>query len=361
MASINTDLNSKTLLRYALKGLAVWLIVMFGIVWYTFDPKETFGALRNFPLSYIPLLLSLVCGSWFCSGTRLWVLSRAMGGRMSLYQALVTGLAAEFGVAATPGGVGGTVIRLVFMKRSGLSLTVGASILTADAVLDVSFFVLLIPFAVIVMGGDPSWDVVVDKLRSMPFAALAMAVVLFVLMLVLLLKKGGSWARWLEDNLENVAIAHKRRLASRLRYARWKSRNAFIRVFRTTRFLFQQHSLSLGIALALTAIQWLCRYGILPVVLGTFVTDVSYIPLIVVQGLLLVVSFVILLPGGGGAVDVITTLMLEQFVLPSVAGIIQIICRIFTYHLYLLAGGVVFFLTWGSLDRVFPPEKTKTG
>jgi len=361
MATIQADLNSKTLLRYALKGLAVWLIVMFGIVWYTFDPKETFGALKNFPLSYIPLLLFLVCGSWFCSGARLWVLSHAMGSRMTLYQGLVTGLAAEFGVAATPGGVGGTVIRLVFMRKSGLSLTTGASILAADGVLDISFFVLLIPFVVIIMWGDPSWSVVINKFRSMPIAAMIGMIVLLILGVLLFLKKGSKWLRWLENNIEQVEVARRRRLSSRLKFVRWKSRNALIRIIETTQFLFRHHFLSLGVAFVLTGIQWLCRYGVLPVVLMTFVMNVSFLPLIVVQGLLLVMSFVILLPGGGGAVDVITTLMLEQFVLPSVAGVIQIICRIFTYHLYLLAGGVVFFLAWGNLGRVFPPEESKIG
>ena len=361
MATIQTDLNSRTLLRYALKGVAVWLVVMFGIIWYTFDPKETFEALRRFPLNYIPLLLLLICGSWFCSGTRLWVLSRAMGSHMTLYQGLVTGLAAEFGIAATPGGFGGTVIRLVFMRKSGLSLTTSVSIIAADGVLDISFFLLLIPFAVIIMLGDPAWNTVIAKFRNMPLVGMVGVIIVLVLGIYLLFKKGGRWMRWLEENIEQVGMARRRRLATRIKYVRWRSRNALVRVIEATRFLFKHHILSLGVALMLTGIQWLCRYGVLPVVLASFVSKVSFIPLIVVQGILLVMSFVILLPGGGGAVDVVTTIILEQFVPSSMAGIIQIICRKFTYHLYLLVGGVVFFMTWGNMNRVFPPGKTKTG
>ncbi len=361
VSAINTDLDTKKLLKYALKGLAVWLIVMFGIIWYTFDSKGTLGALRAFQLIYVPLLLLLVFGSWLCSGARLWVLSRAMKGRLTFCQAFVTGIAAEFGVAATPGGVGGTLIRIIFLRKSGFSLTVGASIIMADAILDVLFFVILMPFALIIMKNDPSWSSVIGRFSDMPLAGLAGVFVILLIVGAVILKKGSSWARWFEDSLERIDVARRKRLSSHLRYARWKSRNALVRVFGTTNYMIKNHFLSLGVAFVLTSIQWLCRYGVLPVVLMTFAADTSFLPLIVVQGILLVMSFVVILPGGGGAVDVLTTLVLKQFVPASAAGVIQVICRIFTYHLYLLAGGTAFFLAWGRLDKLFPPEHAKTG
>jgi len=351
-----TELNSKTLIRYALKATAFGFIVMGVVLFFTISP-ETGENVKKFPLRLIPLILLLVAGSWFCSGARLWVLCKSMGYKMTLVQALVAGLAAEFGVASTPGGVGGTVIRLVFMKKAKVPLTCGASILTADAVLDVSFFVILIPFALMIMGGDSSWNVVMEELRKVPIGVMIGVMALLVLAAVLLFRKGGRWARWLEDRLEHVQAARKRRLASRLRYARWKTRNALVRVLTTTRFMFQKHVLALVVAFVFTAFQWLCRYGILPVILLAFTGSVSFLPLLVMQGLFLVLSFMLLLPGGGGVIELITTLVLGQFVPTSTVGIVLIIWRFFTYYLYLLAGGAVFFMTWGNLDRVFPPDR----
>ncbi|MDD4871676.1 MAG: flippase-like domain-containing protein, partial [Kiritimatiellae bacterium] len=270
----------------------------------------------------------------------------------------VTGLAAEFGVAATPGGVGGTIIRLVFMKKSGVPIMTGASILTSDAVLDVSFFIILIPFALIVMGRDPSWNVVMDELRNIPLGIIIAGVILLVLSAVILFRKGGRWARGIEGMLKHIKMARKRRLAGRLRFLRWKTRNALVRILATTKFMFQQHVLALTVAFVLTGIQWLCRYGILPVILMAFSGVQNILPLLVMQGLFLVLSFVILLPGGGGTVEMITTLVLRQFVPISAVGIVLILWRFFTYHLYLLMGGTVFFLTWGNLERILPSEQT---
>lgn len=356
-ADIKTELNSKTLIRYALKATAFGFVVMGVVLFFTISP-ETAEKVKSFPLKLIPVILLLVLGSWFCSGARLWVLSRCMGYKMTLFQGLVAGLAAEFGVASTPGGVGGTVIRLVFMKRGGVPMTCGASILTADAVLDVSFFVILIPFALVIMGGDQAWTVVMEELRKVPVGVMVATVVLLLAALVLLFRKGGHLSRWIENRLEHFQFAIKRRLPSRMRYARWKTRNALARVMTTTKFMFQRHVLALLAAFVLTAFQWLCRYGILPVILLAFSDSVSLLPLLVMQGLFLVLSFMLLLPGGGGVIEVITTLVLRQFVPVSTVGLVLIIWRFFTYYLYLLVGGAVFFMTWGNLDRIFPPEKT---
>ena len=101
-ADTKIDLNSKMLVRYALKGMALGFVVMAAVLFFTRSP-DTIKQIKLFPLELIPVILALVCGSWFCSGARLWVLSKALGYRLTLFQALVAGLAAEFGVAATPG------------------------------------------------------------------------------------------------------------------------------------------------------------------------------------------------------------------------------------------------------------------
>jgi uncharacterized protein (TIRG00374 family) len=125
-------------------------------------------------------------------------------------------------------------------------------------------------------------------------------------------------------------------------------------LIKTTTSVFRKHVFALVAAFVLTTIQWLCRYGILPVILLAFSGEQSFLPLLVMQGIFLVLSFMILLPGGGGSVEMITTLVLRQFVPMSAVGFVLVLWRFFTYHLYLLVGGVVFFLTWGNLDRIFP-------
>lgn len=346
------------MLRYAMQGTALGLVVMAAVLFATIAPS-TAHEIRKFPFRYVPVILLLVFGAWASSGIRIWVLTRPMGYRMTWFQALITGIAAEFGVTATPGGVGATVIRLSFMMKGGVPLTESAAILSADAVLDFAFFILLAPFALVMIFHDPDWSVAADQLRSIPFGLILAGVLLVLLTAALLLLRGGRWIRSFESVLRHSPNARARRLAVRFRHARWRTRKEVRRIYHTTTYVFQKHFLAMTIAFVLTCLQWICRFSILPVILLAYTNTDTFLPLLVLQGILLGLSFVILLPGGGGIVEMITTLVLRQFVPIPAVGIILILWRFFTYHLFMLGGGVTFFLSLGNMKRLFPPAPAK--
>jgi uncharacterized membrane protein YbhN (UPF0104 family) len=56
------------------------------------------------------------------------------------------------------------------------------------------------------------------------------------------------------------------------------------------------------------------------------------------------------LPGGGGGVEVATSLVLRHFVRGPLVGVVLLLWRFFTYHLYLFTGGAVFFLICARLS-----------
>jgi uncharacterized membrane protein YbhN (UPF0104 family) len=64
----------------------------------------------------------------------------------------------------------------------------------------------------------------------------------------------------------------------------------------------------------------------------------------------------VFLPGGGGSVEVATAIILGHFVPVTMVGLVLLLWRFSTYHLYLLAGGAVFFYVSGHMNTIFPPK-----
>ena len=107
---------------------------------------------------------------------------------------------------------------------------------------------------------------------------------------------------------------------------------------------------SFGVA----SLQWLCRYGVLPLLVLAFAPARNPLPLLAVQGFIFSFSLLLVAPGGGGGVEVITALVLQHFVPVSAVGVVLLLWRFYTFHLYLLGGGVAFFFTCSRLARLFP-------
>ena len=109
----------------------------------------------------------------------------------------------------------------------------------------------------------------------------------------------------------------------------------------------------------LATIQWLCRYGALPLILLAFGSLKNPFPLLFVQGFLFLFGMLVFLPGGGGGVEVATAFIMRHFVPDPMVGLVLLLWRFSTYHLYLLGGGAVFFYVSGHMDNIFPPNKAE--
>jgi uncharacterized protein (TIRG00374 family) len=139
-------------------------------------------------------------------------------------------------------------------------------------------------------------------------------------------------------------------LAGRLRRFRWTLRRSSHRTLEVTRYMFRHRRRALMLNVGLSILQWMCRYGVLPVILIIFRTDLNPIPLIPVQAILFALSMLVVLPGGGGGVEVTASFIICHFVAGPVVGITILLWRLCTYHLYVLVGGVVFFFACRHLD-----------
>ena len=345
------------LVRYGLQGATLGVIITAIILVLTVAP-DTVQRLRDFKWGYAPLLCGMVVAAWLGLSARIFVNARALGYRISYGQALLVGLSSEFAFIASPAGVGGAAARLTLLRRTGIPLGVATTMLGADMLMDCTFFALLSPVALFVLLTDPEWRPLLVSLRQIPLGGpivLPLVAVAAVAALALALR-GRRLARGAHRIATRSGWGRRVRLRPRLRLLRASLLRNVRHAIDSARFLYRKRRWALVGNLALASVQWSCRYGVLPVLLVAFSTSRNPFPLVLLQGLLFVVSVVLVVPGGGGGVEILTLLILPYFVPRSLAGVVVLLWRLFTYHLYLVVGGGVFFWTLRHMDRLGPPE-----
>lgn len=345
-------LNQKKMLRYVLQGVALGAIASVLVVTLT-AREETFDRLSQFSPSYLPLLFAMVVAAWCCNGARVWLMCRAAGHPLRYRQAIAVSLSTEFGIAATPAGVGGTVIRLTLLRQARVPFTTGGSLLATDAAIDMVFFALLTPFGVYVLLRDG----VLERLLDSPTEVDVMIALLCVLGAMLgtaLLLRAGWFHQVCSRVLKKISFARRRRLPSRHRRLRYTVSRSIRRVMESLRFLWKNRKGALLINFLLASVQWTCRYMLLPVILLSFGVPVNPLPLFLVQGVLFGISLLVVAPGGGGSVELLSAIVLPALIPTGLVGVVVVVWRFFTYHLYIIGGGAMFFLTCHRLHRLFP-------
>ncbi|RME71043.1 MAG: UPF0104 family protein [Verrucomicrobia bacterium] len=349
-------LNRRRMLRYLLQGVALGAVAI--VLVFVFTAREdTFRQLLSFPRYYLLLLFGMVVTAWLCNGTRVWMMCKAAGHRIQFRQAIVVSLSTEFGIAGTPAGVGGTIVRLSLLRQAGISFTTAGSLLAADAAIDVVFFALLSPVAVYVLLRDG----LLQRLSNDPTetdALLALGGVIGSAVLLVLLLRSRHVHRLIARACRATAWGRRKRLAARHRMARMAFSRTVRRVVGSLVFLWQRRKLTLLVNLCVASLQWCCRYMVLPVVIWALGIPVNPLPLFLVQGVLFGISLLVVAPGGGGSVELLTAIILPNLVPTNLVAVVVVLWRFFTYHLYLLGGGLVFFYGIRHLHRLFPQPET---
>ena len=330
-------------LRYAVQGTALGLVVTALIMLFTSD-RGTFEQWRAFPLYYLPIMLGMVLVAWVCAGTRLWLIARSMGYGLPYRDMLAVGLASEFGVSASPAGVGGAAVRMGFLHRAGVPMHSALTIFAADSVLDTVFFFILTPLTILVMVHDPSWWGIASG--GLHIGASTPALLAGGILLILL---GIHYRGKLRCGIDRLVLrspgSQRWRLPARWRHLKHMLRRIVHRAWTGIHFLVRSRPRVLLMCLVLSGTQWVCRYGILPLILLAFHTARNPVPLLLLQGFFFALALVLVLPGGGGGIELLTTAVLRYFVPLPLVGVVVLLWRLFTYYLYLLVGGIVFART----------------
>ncbi len=348
-------LTQKAILRYALQGALFAVAASTGVVIF-YSAPETLEHLDDFNWWINGLLFGLIVSAWLLNGSRVYLLSRSLGYTLTYRQSLSVSLSSEFGIAATPAGMGGAAIRLSLLRRAGISWAHGTTMLAVDVVLDSIFFLLLVPFAAYSILNNPKIRQTVSKIP--PGGTLGLLLSLAVAGILL------GWAvrsRWFRRWIHTQCLRpgwRDYRLPARFRLLRWKVAHGWHQMKEGFRHLLGLKRGAVLLTFAVASLQWTCRYSVLPILFYALSFPTDPVLLFLLQGFLFTASLFFVLPGGGGGVEVATAIILRQIIKPSVVGVVVLLWRFFTYHLYLIGGGCMFFWTCARLPHVFPASPT---
>lgn len=323
----------KKWIRYTIAGIL--LSIMGGSLAIRLSHEHfDLSNLAVFPQWGIWILLGMVSTAWICNGLRTWILSRVVGNPIPALKSIGITLSMEFAIAATPAGVGGMITRIGLQKRQGMPFEKSTSLMSADWIADLLFFVILAPF-----GLWKLWDFIPWNLLHLPvwwdwrWIVGGIGVAAWV---PFGLTRNKRKLTWLLPKVFRKRIQHiKIRIQNELGIHVTEIRSTFALILSNHRMDY------LGV-IGLATVQWICRYGILVVVLDLLGNQVNPIVIMLIQGSLFLLAMFIVIPGGGGTVEILTSLILAPMVGAPTAAIAVVIWRFFTYYVYLIGGGISF-------------------
>ena len=290
--------------------------------------------LTNFPRKGAVFLLGMAATAWICNGLRTWILSRIVGHPIRALKAIGITLSMEFAIAATPAGIGGMVTRLALQKQQGMSFRKSASLMSADWIADLLFFLLLAPFGCWQLSSLLPWQ----QAQLLPSGLWKLLSTLCCLLLLTFVA--------LCSQRKHIVFCFPARFRQRMRHLRMQilhSCCSYINEVRSTfALILCNHRLEYLAVLGLATLQWICRYGILWVILTLLGSQVNPFVIMLIQGSLFMLGMFLVAPGGGGSVEILTSLILAPMVGVTNAAIAVVIWRCFTYYAYLIAGGLAF-------------------
>ncbi len=278
--------------------------------------RGAMAALAALPASAFAAVLGLTALSWFARAVKLRLLMRRIGLRCGMAHALGITLASEFGFAVTPACVGGYLAGVHYLRRAGAGAAAAAMVTAADQLLDAAFFALALPLAALVLSGGAA-----SHGTILPWRAASLA----------LLVAAGLW-------LARRPLARLR--SRRLRYWR-RTLAAHVAAWRgEARRLLAGGPRWLAVLVALTALQWLARYGVLPLALALLGHGVPFALAFLAQSCVLHAAQWTGVPGGAGGAELGLGAVFAAVVPAADFAAAMLLWRLASFHVCLLAGAM---------------------
>lgn len=297
--------------------------------------------LLDFPARGYLALLAVIATSWLARAAKLWLLLHRVGMRPGFLQILAKSLAIDFAFISTPAGVGGYAACIYYLRRTGASIGAATSVTAADQILDLSFFALILPIA----GVTLLWSELPHALALLAFATGASMLAGGVVAAL----ARGRITRWLlGDNI----------LARRLPAFRRRQHilhGFLVSVGANARLLASGGPRVVLPIAALTAVQWLTRYGVLWAALALLGHHVSYALTLLLQALILHAAMWTGVPAGGGGAELGLTAALAAWVPAAGIATALLLWRLVTFDACLVVG-LAAALLLGHRRAPMPPH-----
>ncbi len=337
------------------------LCVLPSVVLLLFAERSHLGmALSSVPR--IPLLLSavMVAAAWLCHMARVRITVGALGYTCSWADALRAAMGMELGVAVTPGGIGGAVLKTTFLHKTGVPVAHCLGLIATDWLFDTLLFAIAGLVGMIAVVSDPLWHHMLKTTLQQPISAKAWVWGLMASVVILALVWTKRWFFTSGVPLDTDAAIFSNHSLKNVHTRKTRLREIFRDAGTVLPRLTKSRPWVVPACLFFAVIQGTCRFGVLPLLVYSLNPEINVLPLFPLQGLLWALSLVVVVPGGGGGAELLSLFFLKAMVAHSWAFTIVFIWRFFTFHLYWAVGAAVVLPALWKAGAYPPHHFTKT-
>jgi uncharacterized protein (TIRG00374 family) len=290
-----------------------------------------------------PVLAASAAVSALAKAGKLQLMQTTLGLRLRFMRTLAITLVTDFAFLASPLGAAGYGVNIGLLQRAGASWAIATTVVGADQALDLAFFAVGVPIAILFAVG-PLAQVVPRASLSTVVGMLAGAAILM----------GTLWA--CRRHVARALDAACRRIlwlsARRARWDRFRQsvRRQWVQLMTGPRYRF-------AALLLLTTLQWLLRYGALWFVLLELGYRLPVGFVLAVQAVVLHAALWTGVPAGGAAGDLALAAAFASWVPQAAMATALVLWRFATLYCPLMLGAAAFVaLAWRRRTTMPAPE-----
>lgn len=318
--------NVATLLALLGVGLSMGVPFILG-------SRDLLAGLRTVPAEVFLVLAASAAVSALAKAGKLQLMQTTLGLRVSFMRTFAITLVTDFAFLASPLGAAGYGVNIALLQRAGASWAIATTVVGADQALDLTFFAVAVPIALLFSVGPLAHLLPTVRLSTVAMTLAVVAILVGVLWMcrryvARALDAAGHLVPWL-----------------RARRSRWDRFRQSVR--QQWQLLITGPRDRFAGLLLLTTLQWLLRYSALWFVL----LELGYhLPL----GFVLAVQAVVLhaalwtgVPAGGGGGDLALAAAFAAWVPRAAMATALVLWRFATLYCPLMLGAVGFVaLAW---------------
>lgn len=315
------------------------LLVPFGVLgnlaltWYGTD-RGVLASLDELPRKYLAVAVVLALVPWATNALRIYIWDRLISRKLTFREALRITIGAELASSVFPTSSGGEVMRWGMLVQRGITPGQAASIVSLGYLEDAVFFALALPTAVVL---SRAWEIpvlqeVAGELRTNALGVVvAVVAVLLVLRMLLDLALVGRFGIRVRRRGLRAAARTRKRLR--------KTGRDFRAAFRVVR---ERGKARFAFALAVTAVQWSCRYSVVTAIAFFLRVPVDPVLFFLLQWIIFTVMMFVPTPGASGGAEAAFLLIYSALLPPRVLGVATAGWRFLTFYLQLALGSALF-------------------
>ncbi|HYA86281.1 MAG TPA: lysylphosphatidylglycerol synthase transmembrane domain-containing protein [Nitrospirota bacterium] len=296
-----------------------------------FTDHAVMGSVVRYSPAYLILALLLCIVPWFTGSFRLFIWSKFLGKDQRYRDMFAIAIGAELGAAASPPVVGGGPIKTWMLMQRGFSGGAALSLTMLEGFEDALFFLVMVPVALTL---SSAWDLPVVRSSTAGFGHLSFWILPGMASAVL---------------LTGILVAFHRSKGITERFPRLCRITGHLRTS-YHEFVETYHNIVLkgktvfALTMALTTIQWVCRYSIISLLLLGLGIAPRPLLFMALQVIVFALLTFIPTPGGVGGAEALFFVIYRSFLPPETIGIVTAGWRFFTFYLLLLLAAGLFFL-----------------